>query len=171
MGVCRPNDELFILCNSGIYLFFLGSSGGIRLQVHSIQVYDHFGLDNTILTNLTQGYILKFRQFIVWGGFFFTCITFFFFNIVDQGISNRFPTAFGWVNTQRIVVNVFPYTEQDALRSHWPRTLTRAWDRMAWAWASWAETTGPLCDSPPARNCQPQGKQRNTLKIKLTRHF
>lgn len=44
------------------------------------------------------------------------------------------------------------------------QTLTLAWDRMAWAWASWAETTGPLCASPPARNCQPRKQKGNTIK-------
>lgn len=45
--------------------------------------------------------------------------------------------------------------------------LALAWDRIAWAWASWAETTGPLCDSPPARNCQPHTHtKKNTIKNK-----
>ncbi len=29
-----------------------------------------------------------------------------------------------------------------------------SWERMAWAWASWADTTGPLSPSPPNRNGQ-----------------
>ena len=44
--------------------------------------------------------------------------------------------------------------------------LALAWDRIAWAWASWAETTGPLCDSPPARNCQPHTHTSRKTQLK-----
>lgn len=47
-----------------------------------------------------------------------------------------------------------------------PFLLTLAWDRMAWAWASWADTTGPFSPSPPKRNCWTH-KQTQALKLVL----